>query len=85
MRCDFKKNSTLYHPAFIQNNPTNLRISIALISAVRRYEVSAVGSTLYHAAFIQNNPTKLQFSIAVISAVRRYEISAGGTVLLVEQ
>jgi hypothetical protein len=56
-----------------------------LISAVRRYDISAVGSTLYHAAFIQNNPTKLQIRIAMVSAVRRYEISAAGTALVVEQ
>jgi hypothetical protein len=45
--CVFKKNSALYHAAFLQNNPTKLLISMALISVVRRYEISAVRTAFF--------------------------------------
>ena len=45
--CVFKKNSALYHAAFLQNNPTKLLISMDLISVVRRYEISAVRTAFF--------------------------------------
>ena len=46
----FKRNSALHQTAFLQNNPTKLQISIALIYVVRRHEISAFGT-----AFLLNN------------------------------